>query len=193
MLFRSSNAKVGDTLTYSFRLNNGAAATAAWENTTITDTIPDGLTFKANVKMNGTSTTNYSWDEDSRTIVMTAPSIEAGKAVTFSFDVTVDEGMQGKFIVNTAIVKGPDGQPDIPVSDPGTQIDPGTAEPFSEKTANKDKVNVGETVMYTVEVGNRSSATAAWKNVVMTDTLPDGVCLLNNATANGEPDRKSVV
>ena len=182
-----SNAKVGDTLTYSFRLNNGAAATAAWENTTITDTIPDGLTFKANVKMNGTSTTNYSWDEDSRTIVMTAPSIEAGKAVTFSFDVTVDEGMQGKFIVNTAIVKGPDGQPDIPVSDPGTQIDPGTAEPFSEKTANKDKVNVGETVMYTVEVGNRSSATAAWKNVVMTDTLPDGVCLLNNATANGEP------
>ena len=182
-----SNAKVGDTLRYSFRLQNGAAATAAWENATITDTLPDGLSFAANVKMNGTSTTNYSWDEDSRTIVMTAPSIEAGQAVTFSFDVTVDEGMQGKYVVNTAIVKGPDGQPDIPVSDPGTQIDPGTVEPFSSKTANKDKVNVGETVMYTVEVGNRSSATAAWKDVVITDTLPDGVRLLNSVSANGAP------
>ena len=182
-----SNAKVGDTLRYSFRLQNGAAATAAWENATITDTLPDGLTFKANVKMNGSSTANYSWDEDSCIIVMTAPSIAAGEAVTFSFDVTVDEGMQGKYIVNTAIVKGPDGQPDIPVSDPGTQIDPGTVEPFSSKTANKDKVNVGETVMYTVEVGNRSSAAAAWKDVVMTDTLPDGVRLLNSVSANGAP------
>ena len=182
-----SNAKVGDTLTYSFRLQNGAGATAAWENATITDTLPDGLIFKANVKMNGTSTTNYSWDEDSRTITMTAPSIEAGQAVTFSFDVVVDEGMQGKYIVNTAIVKGPDGQPDIPVSDSGTQIDNGKVEPFSSKTANKEKVNVGETVMYTVEVGNRSSATATWKDVVMTDTLPDGVKLLNNVSANGAP------
>ena len=182
-----NNAKVGDTLTYSFRLGNTAGATAAWENATITDTIPEGLTFEANVKMNGTSTTNYSWDEDSRTIVMTAPSIEAGKAVTFSFDVTVDEGMQGKYVVNTAIVKGPNGQPDIPVSDSGTHIDNGKIEPFSSKTANKDKVNVGETVMYTVEVGNRSSATAAWKNVVMTDTLPDGVRLLNGVSANGAP------
>lgn len=180
-----SNAKVGDTLTYSFRLNNGAGATAAWENATITDTIPDGLTFKANVKMNGTSTSNYAWDEDSRTIVMTAPSIAAGEAVTFSFDVTVDEGMQGKYIVNTAVVKGPDGQPDIPVSDPGTQIDLGNIEPFSSKSANKEKVNVGETVLYTVEVGNRSSATATWKDVVMTDTLPDGVRLMNSVSANG--------
>lgn len=182
-----SNASVGDVLTYNFRLSNTAGATAAWENATITDTIPEGLTFKANVKMNGTSTTNYAWDEASRTIVMTAPSIEPGKAVSFSFDVSVDEGMQGKYIVNTAIVKGPDGEPDIPVSDPGVNVDDGTVEPFSSKTANKDTVNVGETVMYTVKVGNRKEATADWKNVVMTDVLPAGVRLLNSVTANGAP------
>ena len=182
-----TNAKVGDTLTYSFRLNNGAAATAAWENATITDQLPEGLTFRANVKMNGKTTTNYTWDADSRTITLTAPSIEIGQAVTFSFDVTVDDGMQGKYIVNTAIVDGPDGQPDIPVSDPGINVDPGKVEPFSSKTANKEEVNVGETVMYTVEIGNRSNATATWKDVVMTDNLPDGVRLLNNVTANGAP------
>lgn len=137
--------------------------------------------------MNGTSTTNYSWDEDSRTIVMTAPSIEAGKAVTFSFDVSVDEEMQGKFIVNTATVKGPDGQPDIPISDLGVNVDPSTVEPYSSKSSDKTEVNVGETIVYTVEVGNRSSATATWKDVVMTDILPDGVRLLNSVSCNGAP------
>ena len=38
-----TTAAVGDTITYSIRLENGAAATADWENMTVTDTIPDGV------------------------------------------------------------------------------------------------------------------------------------------------------
>lgn len=182
-----NNAKVGDTLTYTFRLQNGAGATAAWENATITDVLPEGLTYKGNVKMNGATTTNYTWDEESRTLTLTAPSIAIGDAVTFSFDAVVDEGMQGKYIVNTAVVDGPGDQPDTDISDPGVMVDPGNAVPSAVKSADKDEAEVGDTILYTIEVSNNKSATAAWKDVVLTDTLPAGVRLLNSVTANGEP------
>ena len=182
-----TTAKVGDTLTYTFRLHNGAGATASWDNATITDTLPDGVTYAGNVQMNGMATYNYSWDAASKTIKMVAPSIAAGESVTFTFDVTVDADSQGKYIVNTAVVDGPGSEPDMDISDPGVNVDPGDPSPWSSKTVDKSTASVGEVITYTVQVGNGRSATAPWKNIVMSDTLPAGVQVVGGVSADGEP------
>ena len=179
-----TTAAVGDTITYSIRLENGAAATADWENMTVTDTIPDGVTFAGNVQENGSATVNYSYNADTKTITFTPDAIAAGAQTVLSFDVTVDDGSQGKFIVNTAILD--DNGKTTPMPDGGVQIDEGEAAPIVNKTASVTTANVGDTFTYTITAKNGNKATAAWKNVVMTDTLPTGVKLVGGVYINNE-------
>lgn len=179
-----TTAAVGDTITYSIRLENGAAATADWENMTVTDTIPDGVTFAGNVQENGSATVNYSYNADTKTITFTPDAIAAGAQTVLSFDVTVDDGSQGKFIVNTAILD--DNGKETPMPDGGVQIDQGEAAPIVNKTASVTTANVGDTFTYTITAKNGNKATAAWKNVVLTDTLPTGVKLVGGVYLNNE-------
>ena len=179
-----TTAAVGDTITYSIRLENGAAATADWENMTVTDTIPDGVTFAGNVQENGSATVNYSYNADTKTITFTPDAIAAGAQTVLSFDVTVDDGSQGKFIVNTAILD--DNGKETPMPDGGVQIDQGEAAPIVNKTASVTTANVGDTFTYTIIAKNGNKATAAWKNVVMNDTLPTGVKLVGGVYLNNE-------
>lgn len=179
-----TTAAVGDTITYSIRLENGAAATADWENMTVTDTIPDGVTFAGNVQENGSATVNYSYNADTKTITFTPDAIAAGAQTVLSFDVTVDDGSQGKFIVNTAILD--DNGKETPMPDGGVQIDEGEAAPIVNKSASVTTANVGDTFTYTITAKNGNKATAAWKNVVMTDTLPTGVKLVGGVYINNE-------
>ena len=179
-----TTAAVGDTITYSIRLENGAAATADWENMTVTDTIPDGVTFAGNVQENGSATVNYSYNADTKTITFTPDAIAAGAQTVLSFDVTVDDGSQGKFIVNTAILD--DNGKTTPMPDGGVQIDEGEAAPIVNKTASVTTANVGDTFTYTITAKNGNKATAAWKNVVMNDTLPTGVKLVGGVYIDNE-------
>ncbi len=179
-----TTAAVGDTVTYSIRLSNGAAATADWENMTVTDTIPDGVTFAGNVQENGSATVNYSYNADTKTITFTPDAIAAGAQTVLSFAVTVDEGSQGKFIVNTAILD--DNGKTTPMPDGGVQIDEGKAAPIVNKSASVTTANVGDTFTYTITAKNGNKATAAWKNVVLTDTLPTGVKLVGGVYVNNE-------
>ena len=177
-------AAVGDTITYSIRLENGAAATADWENMKVIDVLPDGVSFAGNVQENGSATVNYSYNATMKTITFTPDAIAAGAQTVLSFDVTVDDGSQGKFIVNTAILD--DNGKETPMPDGGVQIDEGEAAPIVNKTASVTTANVGDTFTYTITAKNGNKATAAWKNVVMTDTLPTGVKLVGGVYVNNE-------
>ena len=53
-------ARVGDTITYTITLENSAMATADWTGVTVTDALPDGVTFTGNVQKDGQATTEYS-------------------------------------------------------------------------------------------------------------------------------------
>ncbi len=99
-----TTAHVGDTITYTITLENGAMATADWTGATVTDVLPDGVSFAGNVQKDGQATTEYSYDSSSRTLTLTPYAISPDTQVVYTFDVTVDEGMQGKYIVNTAIL-----------------------------------------------------------------------------------------
>ena len=179
-----TTAAVGDTITYSIRLDNGAAATADWANMKVIDVLPDGVSFAGNVQENGSATVNYSYNATMKTITFTPDAIAAGAQTVLSFDVTVDDGSQGKFIVNTAILD--DNGKETPMPDGGVQIDEGEAAPIVNKTASVTTANVGDTFTYTITAKNGNKATAAWKNVVMTDTLPTGVKLVGGVYINNE-------
>ena len=179
-----TTAAVGDTITYSIRLSNGAAATADWENMKVIDVLPDGVSFAGNVQENGSATVNYSYNATMKTITFTPDAIAAGAQTVLSFDVTVDDGSQGKFIVNTAILD--DNGKETPMPDGGVQIDEGEAAPIVNKSASVTTAKVGDIFTYTVIAKNGNKATAAWKNVVMTDTLPTGVKLVGGVYINNE-------
>ena len=97
---------------------------------------------------------------------------------------TVDEGMQGKYIVNTAILT--DGDEQTPLPDAGVQIDEGEADPIVSKSANVSEAEVGDTFTYEITVKNGDKATAPWKNVTAYDTLPAGVKLIGNVYLDGK-------
>lgn len=179
-----TTARVGDTITYTITLQNGAMATADWTGATVTDVLPDGVTFVGNVQKNGQATTEYSYDSTSRTLTLIPSAIQPGEQVSYTFDVTVDEGMQGEFIVNTAILT--DGDEQTPLPDVGVQIDEGEADPIVTKSASVSEANVGNTFTYEITVKNGDRATAPWKNVVAYDTLPAGVKLIGNVYLDGK-------
>ena len=179
-----TTARVGDTITYTITLQNGAMATADWTGATVTDVLPDGVTFTGNVQKDGQATTEYSYDSSSRTLTLTPYAIAPDTQVVYTFDVTVDEGMQGKYIVNTAILT--DGDDQTPLPDAGVQIDEGEADPIVTKSASVSEANVGDTFTYEITVKNSDNATAPWKNVVAYDTLPAGVKLIGNVYLDGK-------
>lgn len=179
-----TTAHVGDTITYTITLQNGAMATADWTGATVTDVLPDGVTFTGIVQKDGQATTEYSYDSSSRTLTLTPYAIAPDTQVVYTFDVTVDEGMQGEFIVNTAILT--DGDEQTPLPDAGVEIDEGEADPIVTKAASVSEANVGDTFTYEITVKNGDKATAPWRNVVAYDTLPTGVKLIGNVYLDGK-------
>ena len=179
-----TTAHVGDTITYTITLQNGATATADWTEATVTDVLPDGVSFAGNVQKDGQATTEYSYDSSSRTLTLTPYAIAPDTQVVYTFDVTVDEGMQGAFIINTAILT--DGDDQTPLPDAGVQIDEGEADPIVTKSASVSEANVGDTFRYEITVKNGDHATAPWRNVVAYDTLPAGVQLVGNVYLDGK-------
>ena len=179
-----TKVKVGETLTYTITLSNAQAATADWENVQVKDALPEGVTFAANVKANGKATNDYSYDSGSRTLILMPQPIAPGEKVTYDFDVTVDEGMQGEIIVNTAVLD--DNGEEGPIPGPEVIVDPGFAQPWVNKETSAAKAKAGDLVTYTVQIGNDTAATAPFKRVYLRDILPDGVRMSGTVFVNGE-------
>ena len=179
-----TTARVGDTITYTITLQNSSLATADWTGATVTDVLPDGVSFAGNVQKDGRATTEYSYDSSSRTLTLAPYTIAPDTQVVYTFDVTVDEGIQGEFIVNTGILT--DGDEQTPLPDAGVEIDDGEADPIVSKSANVSEAEVGDTFTYEITVKNGDKATAPWKNVTAYDTLPAGVKLIGNVYIDNE-------
>lgn len=57
----------------------------------------------------------------------------------------------------------------------------GDAVPSIEKTANVETANVGDTLTYEVTLSNNKAASSAWKEVVLTDVIPDGLTFADSS------------
>lgn len=179
-----STAKVGDTLTYTIPLENSALATADWTGMVVTDVIPEYLTYAGNVKLNGVATTLYSFDAATKTLTLMPEAIKAGEKAVFSFDVIVDEGAQGMYIVNTAILDDNGDKTQLP--DTGVQIEDGETKPIVNKKASVTEARVGDVFEYTVTVTNGAKATVDWRDIVLTDVVPTGLQFMGNVYINNE-------
>ena len=78
-----TEAKVGDTLTYTITLTNNGNATGT---VTVTDEIPTGTTLVAD-----SITANGSYNEENKTITWTDVKVEAGKSVELTLEVVVKD------------------------------------------------------------------------------------------------------
>lgn len=57
----------------------------------------------------------------------------------------------------------------------------GDAIPSIEKTADVQTANVGDTLTYTVKLTNDEAASSAWKEVNLTDEIPDGLTFVDSS------------
>jgi fimbrial isopeptide formation D2 family protein len=109
-----STTQVGDTLTYTLTATNGkeAGSGAVWNNVSITDSIPAGLTFDpltADVTINGTAAvkdTDYTYDVDSRLLTIKAGNLRAGESAIVTFKTEVEQSAVGKIVNNIGTATG---------------------------------------------------------------------------------------
>ena len=179
-----TDAAVGDTLVYNVVVSNDAAATGVMKNVTLSDVIPEGMLFAGNVRVGLTSVV-HDYDDATNTLTIALGDLAPGKSASVKFDVKVTAEAYGKEIENVAVATA-DSMDPIQAKAPVVTIDSGSILLFATKTPDKTEVNPGDTVTYTVSVGNNASANSAVLNAVMTDTLPEGMTFVKNTVSIGD-------
>jgi len=163
----------GDKVTYLIQITNNGTEVA--EDIVITDVVEDKLVIdEASVKAEGGKLKD-------RTITWEIDKLEAGKDATVTFTVevpgvTADEvdadGMYRWQNVAT-VVYGNNPEGDDPEESDPVEIEEGLPELVINKVADKQKVDAGDVVTYTITVKNEGTGVA--EGVKIVDTLPEGL------------------
>lgn len=167
---------LGGTLTYTLSVNNAGPDPA--ENVTVTDYLPDGISF---LSASGTG-----WDCSGWITVVncTRTSLGVGAASDITLEVSAP-GAPGD-ITNLAYVSSSTGDPDLTNNDneasPTIITVTSIADLTMTKTAHENPVAPGETIIYSVDVTNQGPDAAS--DVVMIDNLPTEVAM-DSAYAQG--------
>lgn len=151
-----SSAKVGDKITYTLSLSNSETATVPVENAVVSDVIPAGLTFEyGSVMLDGSTTSNFTYDENTRLLTVNVGSIEPDTSRTVSFVATVNENAYNTTIQNLATLTSDNTEP-VQDKDDGVVVADGRTDLSVLKTVDKSSAKVGDTLTYTVEVRQNS-------------------------------------
>ena len=156
-----TEAKVGDTLTYTITLTNNGNATGT---VTVTDEIPTGTTLVAD-----SITANGSYNEENKTITWTDVKVEAGKSVELTLEVVVKDDTTDT-VKNVAKIDNKE----IPEK-PETKV----ANITGTKTVDKTEAKVGDTLTYTITLTNNGNADGT---VTVTDEIPTGTRIKDENT-----------
>ena len=156
----TSEAKVGDTLTYTITLTNSGNATGT---VTVTDEIPAGTTLvEKSITNNGV--------ESNGTITWTDVEVKAGDTVEVSFKVTINNDTKTS-VRNTAVIDD---------NKPTEEVETKVANITGAKSVDKSTAKVGETLKYTITLTNSGNADG---KVTVTDEIPTGTRIKDeNAT-----------
>ena len=155
----TSEAKVGDTLTYTIKLTNNGNADGT---VTVTDEIPAGTTLvEKSITNNGV--------ESNGTITWTDVEVKAGDTVEVSFKVTINSDTKTS-VTNKAVIDG---------NKPTEEVETKVANITGTKTVDKTEAKVGDTLTYTIALTNNGNADGT---VTVTDEIPTGTRIKDENT-----------
>ncbi|SHL59559.1 isopeptide-forming domain-containing fimbrial protein, partial [Shouchella rhizosphaerae] len=184
----ADNPEVGDTLLYTIQARNTLEGSIV-ENFVIFDVIPEGLEYvPGTLKVNGEAVTDEEDDDEGHYVGGEAfgsfRDVTNTEWQTLEFQVIVGEGQAGKDIENVAVVDGDNlDEPDEPREE--VKIYPREPKLESRKSAqnadeNKERYEVGDTVVYTIESRNTVSDSLL-ENLTITDVLPEGLTFVEGS------------
>ena len=154
----TSEAKVGDTLTYTITLTNNGNADGT---VTVTDEIPTGTRIKDE------NTTGY--NKATNTMTWSDVEVKAGKSVELTLEVVVKDDTTDT-VKNVAKIDNKE----IPEK-PETKV----ANITGTKTVDKTEAKVGDTLTYTIALTNNGNADGT---VTVTDEIPTGTRIKDENT-----------
>ena len=158
-----TEAKVGDTLTYTIALTNNGNADGT---VTVTDEIPTGTTLVAD-----SITANGSYNEENKTITWTDVKVEAGKTAEVSFKAIINSDTKTS-VTNKAVIDG---------NKPTEEVETRIANITGAKSVDKSTAKVGDTLTYTITLTNNGNADGT---VTVTDEIPAGTTLVEKSITN---------
>ncbi|HDR3950615.1 TPA: DUF11 domain-containing protein [Bacillus anthracis] len=180
----ATEAGVGDTLTYTVRMQN--SGTVAATNVSFLDPIPSGTTFVANsVIINGTPQPGLN-----PTTGFPLANIPVGGMVTVAFQVTITSVPPNRVLPNNANVTADFQvsplQPPITIVTISnivvTRVNVGSLNVM--KSVNTLQAGVGDTLTYTILIQNTGTVPAT--NIIFQDPIPSGTAFVaNSVTING--------
>ena len=180
-----TEAKVGDTLTYTVEVTNDRTSENKAKGVTITDVLDEHLNFEGNVFVGKNSTRQYTFDKETNTLTVKLGQLEKGKSKVVSFDVSVKGDAFDTVIDNVATAKAKNADP-VTDNAESVTVAEGSADLSIEKEVNETKVEVGDELYYTIKVNNNKNAETTAHNVVVHDVLPEQLDFRGQVTLNGE-------
>lgn len=167
----------GATVTYGIEVTNSGPSVAT--GVSVTDVVPDGLTFDTATLDGETGTL------DAGTIEFAAVTLAPGETLTGTLAFTVDNDADGQ-ITNTITVTADPGDTDNTNDAASDEIDviPVADLALTKSADVTENAQPGSELVYTITVSNEGPSPAAGVEVV--DTLPSGVSFVSGSGPNDE-------
>ena len=183
-------ATAGQNLTYIVTARNLANGLSAAENVTITDTLPENLTFVSATPSNGscatTPTANTTTGAASNNqVICNLGTISNGAQQTVTIVVRPNLSTRGTTLTNSVDVTT--STVEIDLTNNSFTEDTTILEPVLDLIVNKtdsiDPLPIGDDTVYTVTVANLGPSAA--ENVVATDIMPSSILSYRSHTVSG--------